>query len=275
MRYVKGGIALNRTRDYPLLRQVLRSQFVLHRQLYELMWIAGHERSRHSFAWRVRRLLRHGQLSSQQLAPFGSELIYSITPLVAQQLQADGECCLFSLERGKANQVHCLHALDLNEIHLSLLRSGISASWMYAAEVRCQNELGALEYAKDYDAIVRFGSDGARTRFALEYERTPKAAYRYDELAHLLAQEKLVDCILYLTSNWHLLNYVSRNLSKCRGRVYLGLVQDWHRCRLDIPVVSPGSYSPVTFRHVLSIPAAAPGSSSTEAFPHTIPKTTV
>ena len=35
MRYWKGSIALSPTQDYPLLRRVLRSTFVTHRQLYD------------------------------------------------------------------------------------------------------------------------------------------------------------------------------------------------------------------------------------------------
>ena len=37
MRYWKGSIALSATQDYPLLRQVLRSTFITHRQLYDLL----------------------------------------------------------------------------------------------------------------------------------------------------------------------------------------------------------------------------------------------
>ena len=37
MRYWKGSIALSSTQDYPLLRRVLRSTFVTHRQLYDFM----------------------------------------------------------------------------------------------------------------------------------------------------------------------------------------------------------------------------------------------
>ncbi len=37
MRYWKGSIALSLTQDYPLLQQVLRSNFVTHRQLYDLL----------------------------------------------------------------------------------------------------------------------------------------------------------------------------------------------------------------------------------------------
>jgi hypothetical protein len=97
------------------LRQVLRSEFVQHRQLYEFLELNHYEWCRQSFAWRVRRLLRHGLLVAQHLAPFGGDLVYSVTPLVAQHLQANGESCLFSVNRPRPNPVGCLHAVELNE----------------------------------------------------------------------------------------------------------------------------------------------------------------
>src|SRR5664280_2309173 len=42
MRYWKGSIALSPTQDYPLLQQVLRSNFVTHRQLYDLLRLDYH-----------------------------------------------------------------------------------------------------------------------------------------------------------------------------------------------------------------------------------------
>jgi hypothetical protein len=45
MRYWKGSIALSPTQDYPLLRQVLRSTFITHRQLYELLKLDFHAHS--------------------------------------------------------------------------------------------------------------------------------------------------------------------------------------------------------------------------------------
>ncbi len=36
MRYPKDSIQLNQSRDIPLLRQILRSEFVTHSQLFEL-----------------------------------------------------------------------------------------------------------------------------------------------------------------------------------------------------------------------------------------------
>ena len=243
MRYAKGSVQLSQAHDYPLLRQVLRSEFVLHRQLYEFLELSHYEWSRQSFAWRVRRLLRHGLLVAQHLAPFGGDLIYSVTPLVAQHLQANGESCLFSVNRPRPNPVGCLHAVELNEIHLSLLRSGVQASWTYATEVRCQNELSGFGYVKDYDAIVRLGSNGSETRFALEYERTPKAAQYYEELAKSLVQERLVRCVLYLIPSCHLLNYVSRHFARSAGRACFGLTRDWQSSPMDTPVTTPGSYA--------------------------------
>ena len=62
MRYAKGSIKLSSAQDYPLLRQVMRSQFVTHDQLCEFMTLGCYEIKRQSFNWRVRRLVMHGFL---------------------------------------------------------------------------------------------------------------------------------------------------------------------------------------------------------------------
>jgi hypothetical protein len=63
MRYAKNSFVTQGERDIPLLRQVRNSKFVSHSQLFELMKFGGRERSRDSFNWRVRRLLKAGWLS--------------------------------------------------------------------------------------------------------------------------------------------------------------------------------------------------------------------
>ena len=242
MRYAKGAIQLNQAYDYPLLRQVLRSDFILHHQLFEFLEIGHYERSRQSFAWRVRRLLRHGLLRSQNVAIFGGDLVYSVAPLAANHLRGSGEACLVSLSRPRPSPVSLLHAVELNEIHLSALRSGLSMYWTYAIEIRCQNELTQFHYAKDYDAVVRVGSNGHESRLALEYERTPKAKSYYEEVARAVGEETTVSCILYLVPGCHMLSYVSRHFSKTSARVCFGLVRDWHAAQLNMPVTKPGSY---------------------------------
>jgi hypothetical protein len=72
MRYWKGSIALSPTQDYPLLRQVLRSTFVTHRQLYDFMRLAYCTSSRHSFNNRVRRLVKHNYLIRDKV-PFQTD----------------------------------------------------------------------------------------------------------------------------------------------------------------------------------------------------------
>lgn len=243
MRYAKGTIQLNQAHDYPLLRQVLRSDFILHRQLFEFLEISHYERSRQSFAWRVRRLLRHGLLRGQNVAPFGGDLVYSVAPLAASHFQGTGEACLIALNRPKPSPVSLLHEIELNEIHLSAVRSGLPLYWTYATEIRCHNELATFRYAKDYDAVIRIGSNGNEARFALEYERAPKAAGEYKKIANDLADESRVSCVLYLVPNYPLLNYVSRHLAKCTGRVCFGLVRDWHTAHLNMPVTKPRCYA--------------------------------
>ena len=63
MRSAKNGLVVHPERDIPLLRQVRNSKFVSHDQLYELLRFSGSERSRDSFGWRARRLVRAGLLS--------------------------------------------------------------------------------------------------------------------------------------------------------------------------------------------------------------------
>ncbi len=252
MRYAKGTIQLNQAHDYPLLRQVLRSDFILHRQLFEFLEISHYERSRQSFAWRVRRLLHHGLLHAQNVAPFGGDLVYSVAPLAAHHLQGSGEACLVSLSRPRPSPVSLLHEIELNEIHLSAVRSGLPLYWTYATEIRCHNELATFRYAKDYDAVIRIGSNGDEARFALEYERTPKAKSYYEQVARDVSEETAVSCILYLVPGCHMLNYVSRHFSKSAGRVCFGLVRDWHAAQLNMPVTKPGSYASHRLQELLA-----------------------
>ena len=49
MRYIKDCISLSSEHDYPLLRQVLRSGFITHDQLFEFMQLGKHESSRSTF----------------------------------------------------------------------------------------------------------------------------------------------------------------------------------------------------------------------------------
>lgn len=238
MRYRKGSIELNQSRDLPLLRQILRSEFATHTQLFEFMRLNHCEQSRKSFDWRLRRLVRHGFVLEREVPACGMQLVYSVGRSGALLLQGLGEHCLLGRERGNQDRVEpsALHAIELNEIHLTVLRSGLLARWIPAMEIRSQNELTRLGYAKDYDAIVTVRTDTGDRQFALEYERTPKAAKFYRAIAASIANEQQVDHILYLVPNYDLLRFVSTFFMNTKQPAYFGLVREWHERLLDMSV---------------------------------------
>jgi len=130
-----------------------------------------------------------------------------------------------------------LHAIGLNEIHLSALRAGLLVRWMGSMEIRSQNELTAFGFAKDYDAIVTVRTDVGERRFALEYERTPKPAKCYRAIAACMSQEVHVNRLLYLVANYDILRFVSGFFTQAVCPVFFGLLTDWHSHLLGMPVL--------------------------------------
>ena len=176
MRYQKGCIALSRTRDYPLLRQVLRARFITHSQLFEFMRLDYCETSHHAFNNRVLRLVRQSLLLKHEVCFLGRGAVYSIADLGASHLVGMGESYAGPI-RG-LSQEKCpaglQHALELNDIHLALKGSGGLVTWTAETEIRSRNELTNARLGKNYDALVRVRVGEVESRFALEYER-PKA----------------------------------------------------------------------------------------------------
>lgn len=253
MRYPQGSIQLNESRDLPLLRQILRSEFVTHSQLFEFMHLNHHEGSRKSFDWRLRRLLGR-ELVRRELHPLCTgDFVYSIAGNAALLLQGAGEYCLVGRSRfnGKESERSVLHAIGLNEIHLSLLRARLLVRWAGATEVRSQNELTVFGYAKDYDAVVTIRTEAGEPRFALEYERSPKAVRYYRDLAASLDRETHVSHVLYVVCNYDLLQFVSGFFRNTRCRVLFGLERDWHQLLLDMRVSCNAATQRSRFREAL------------------------
>jgi hypothetical protein len=238
MRYPKDSIQLSESRDIPLLRQILRSEFVTHSQLFEFMRLNHYERSRKSFDWRLRRLVDRDLLKRQTMSGCTGEFVYSAAARAAMLLQGMGECSLVGRDRfnGKESERSVFHAIELNDIQLGALRAGRLVRWISATEVRSQNELTGLGFAKDYDAVVTIRTERGERRFALEYERSPKPIRYYREVASALAKETTVSHVLYLVSNYDLLRFISSFFRNSEGRVFFGLVKDWYEQLLDMPV---------------------------------------
>ena len=253
MRYPKGSIQLNQSRDLPLLRQILHSEYTTHSQLFEFMRLNHYERSRKSFDWRLRRLVDRGLIRRQIMQGCTGEFVYSDAGGAAMLLQDMGEYCLVGLDRfnGKEAERSVLHAIGLNEIQLSVLRAGLLVRWTGSMEIRSQNELTGFGFAKDYDAVVTVRTEAVDQRFALEYERRPKSMRFYRDIAAALGREAHVSHVLYLVSNYDLLQFISGFFRDSRCRVFFGLVKDWHSHLLDMPVSCSSATRCFRFRETL------------------------
>ena len=253
MRYPKGSLQLNQSRDLPLLRQMLHAEYVTHSQLFEFARLNHFERSRKSFEWRVRRLVA-GSLATRQTVPGCSGgCVYSVAANGASLLQGMGEYCLVGSGKlnGKETERTVFHALELNEIQLSALRAGLLVRWISSMEIRSQNELTRFGFAKDYDAVMTVRTGAGDSRFALEYERSPKPKRYYISTAAALDREAHVRHVLYLASNYDLLQFVSGFFRSSRCQMFFGLVKDWHTQMLDMPVLCNVTTRSVRFSDTL------------------------
>src|SRR5712664_3289400 len=264
MRYPKGSIQLNQSRDLPLLRQILHSEFITRSQLFAFMELQDYERSRDSLDWRVRRLVERGLLMRQTAVAGIGDVVYSLANDTAELLQSMGEYCLVGRGRSnvrKGNQ-GVLHAVGLTDIHLSLMRSHLLVRWISAMQIRSQNELTDYGFVKDYDAVVTVRTEIGEYRFALEYERTPKAMRYYSAIASCIGEETRLSRLLYLVTNYDLLRFISRFFRQSKCAVFFGLVGDWHSQQLLETPVSSASSRPIPFREALhgaaTYPAATP-----------------
>ena len=267
MRYPKGSLQLSQSRDLPLLRQVLHSEFVTHSQLFEFTRLNHYEQSRKSFDWRLRRLVDRELVRRETAPSIGGDFVYSIASSAATLLQGMGEYCLVGRGRfnGKEAERSVLHAIELNEIHLSALRAGLLVRWNSSVEVRSQNELTGFGFAKDYDAVVTVRTGDEEQRFALEYERSPKPARYYKDVAAALGREAHLSRILYLVSNYDLLQFISGFFRSAHCHVFFGLVRDWHGQLLDMQVSCCAAVRSVRFGETLSDVAGNPNPAAVSA----------
>lgn len=239
MRFRKGTIDINPTHDEPILTWVLRCGFISTQQLRRFLSLDGHRLPRRSFNWRVQRLIEHGLMRRCQIPIIAREAVYAISALGVAHMMGRGEYCAGAAERFDhgSDSTAILHALDLNEIRLTLQEAGVLGRWTSDTEIRTQNEFTTFGYAKDYDAVVRVRLEDCESEFALEYERTPKAGKKYVGIREAIESEDRVATFLYLTVNFHVLNFVAQFFERSRKRVYFGLLDEFRVSRLDMKVL--------------------------------------
>ena len=221
MRYPKGSVVITGAGDIPLLRMVRNCRFVSHRQLFELLQHDAVESSRGSFNWRLQRLLKAGRIDRVKDVFWDESAVYTVNQNGLVELESHGEFAV-SLHSGTQqmpDRAQVFHALELNAIRLSLVRSALLVSWQSEVEVSSANMVSTAPYQKDYDAIVKVWIDNEVREFALEYEHSLKSAKQYEKIRAALEAENRVGCVLYLTVDPNLLLAIVYQLTPVSKRL--------------------------------------------------------
>jgi len=253
MRYLKDSIVIHAERDVPLLRQVRNSKFVGHNQLFELMRFAGSESSRDSFGWRVRRLVK-ADFVSICAGGFGTEgTVYRITRDGIALLEHHGHftTVLHSNTKHLPHTSQVFHSLELNRIQLALARQNLLANWQSEIEIASFNTISCSPYQKDYDAIVDVWLGERTARFALEYERSLKSYKQYDRIKAALQAERLVGCILFLTSGTEVLIHLLHELNPATNKLAFAKARDFEQMLLETSVITARNLAGTHFRELL------------------------
>jgi hypothetical protein len=253
MRYAKGGLVINPERDIPLLRQVRNSRFVSHSQLFALMRFGGSDRSRDSFNWRVRRLIKSGHIGICSGVFCAGSAVYRITREGLILLEHHGQFTnvLHSNTQHLSHASQVFHALELNAIQLALAHKNQLASWQSEVEIASFNTISRSPYEKDYDAIVDVWVGDNRARFALEYERTLKSSKQYERVRAALQAERQIACILYLTSGMEVLVHLVHELDSVPKKLAFANAKDFTQTLLETRVFVRGNGPGTRFRELL------------------------
>jgi hypothetical protein len=93
--------------------------------------------------------------------------------------------------------------------------------------------------------------DGGERKFALEYERTPKARQQYAKICDDIAAERAVDRFLYLVPNYDLLSFLVGCFASLKRPIYFGLARDFLDQLFDMPLRGARPGAMTTLRNAL------------------------
>lgn len=253
MRYAKNGLAIQITRDIPVLRQVRNSKFISHHQLFDLMHMGGWERSRDSFNWRLRRLLQARFVDVCEGFFGAGSAVYRITRDGIHLLEHHGEftTVLHSNTQHLPHTSQIFHALQLNSIQVALAKQNLLAHWQSDIEVASFNTISKTPYRKDYDAVVEVWLNGRAVKFALEYERTLKGAQHYERIRDALRSERQIGCILYLSSGVEVLVHLLHEFQSLPGNIAIATASNFSQLLLATHVLTPWNLSGMAFKELL------------------------
>jgi hypothetical protein len=217
------------------------------------MKFGGSDRSRDSFNWRVRRLLKAGHVSICDGIFCAGSAVYRITKdgLVLLEHHGQFTTVLHSNTEHLPHASQVFHALELNTIQIALAHKNQLASWQSEVEIASFNTISRSPYEKDYDAIVDVWVGDNRARFALEYERTLKSSKQYERVRAALQAERQIACILYLTSGMEVLVHLVHELESVTKRLAFAKAKDFTQTLLETRVFVRGNAAGARFREFL------------------------
>jgi len=238
MRYRKGSLSLNHLQDKALLQFVADSRYVSHAQLFRFAQLDYFENNRPSFNWRIRRMVDTGLVRKQAPPMSNGDALYSITRAGLQALERLGIYYLGATvdREQEAYRYQVPHALEVNNIRLTLSVHHQLVRWIPETFIRVLNMSPATAYAKVYDGIATVVTHDKLVDFVVEYERTLKSPARYEKIREAIESEKRVKAFLYLVPNYQLLHGITDALRRMKQLVLFGLVDDFKRERLNTGV---------------------------------------
>jgi hypothetical protein len=238
MRYRRGSLNVSNFRDEAILRSVGDSRYVTHSQLYEFAELEYGEFNRPVFNWRIRRMVEGGLVRKQSIPILGGDALYSITRAGTQALERLGTYYLGANVEGSGNahEFQVPHALAVNDIRLILERTGTLKRWIPESLIRVLNLSPCHAYAKVYDGIATLEVAGQLLSVAVEFERTLKAAPKYEKIRQAIESEKQITAFLYLVPTNEVLFSLLHTFWRTEQSVLFGIFSDFKKERLGARV---------------------------------------
>jgi hypothetical protein len=189
--------------DRDLLKFASTAQRITHRQLFEVAILKRIEKDRKVFEWRVSRLAKSGLLKKQRPEFLNRAILYSITNTGILALENLGvhPLCLYAEADGVRVSHQVAHSLELNRVHIALMKSGLLLHWTPSQDIRVLYRFDNSTYAKIYDAVAEVVTDSGIYSIGIEYERSLKPAKKYEEILTKLSRKDGIDAVLYLCSS--------------------------------------------------------------------------
>jgi hypothetical protein len=235
VRYYKGYVALSDTCDVPILIHIRNARAIFFEQLRDLILLDGPGMAITSLRWRVARMEKAGLIQRLSDQRHLGRPVFGITQSGLAFLESRGHF-LLSLPSTAEQMLHRAqvpHALEMVNIRLALMQSGILRTWKTDLEIASRNLVLETIANKDFDAIAEIDVDGTPHCYAIEYERSPKSAARYRAIREVLDRDETVDAVLYLTANDDILYLLALEMRGARKRIGFALSESFRQSLLD------------------------------------------